>query len=272
MQDGAALVAPSLFCCICTPMNENDNDGDAKSDSRAKLPIRTYGRRRGRKLRAARQALIDERLPALQIRLPAGDGPVEPSTWFAQPFQDYWFEIGFGAGEHLAFQAQQHPTVGHIGSEIFINGIGSLIRHIDERRLANVRLFTDDARELLKRLPEASLGRVFLLFPDPWPKLRHAARRFVTQANLALLARALRDGAPLRIATDHPVYLQWTLAQMRRQPWFEWTARRADDFRTQPADAPITRYQRKAVREGRTSTYLDYVRRPRGAAGPESSI
>lgn len=241
----------------------SDPEHDPKVDPRAHLPIRTYGRRRGRKLRAQRQALIDDRLPALQIVLPAGGDAVAPENLFARPFDDYWFEIGFGAGEHLAFQAEKNPAVGHIGSEIFINGIGSLVRHIDERKLTNVRLFTDDARDLLKRLPGASLARVFLLFPDPWPKLRHAARRFVTAENLALLAHVLRDGAPLRIATDHPVYLQWALEQMQAQPWFEWTARRADDFRTQPRDAPITRYQQKAVREGRASTYLDYVRRPR---------
>jgi tRNA (guanine-N7-)-methyltransferase len=147
-----------------------------------------------------------------------------------------WLEIGFGAGEHAAWQAEQNPDAGLLAAEIFVNGVASLLRHIAERGLSNIRIHPEDARPLLAALPEACLDRVFLLHPDPWPKARHAERRFLNPANLDALARAMADGAELRIASDHAVY---------------------------PNDWPETRYEHKAKGEGRTSLYLRYRRVPR---------
>ncbi len=222
---------------------------------------RVYGRRRGRRLRANREALLAGLLP--QLSVPLDQGTVDPRRLFTPPCARIWLEIGFGAGEHLAWQAEHHPDIGFIGCEIYVNGVASLLRHIDERHLANVRLVADDARLLLGALGDACLDRVFLLHPDPWPKNRHARRRFVNPENLDALARVMDDGAELRIATDHPVYKDWTLWQMGRRRDFEWLARRPQDLRHGGPDWPATRYQRKAQGQGIDCLYLRYRRRPR---------
>lgn len=224
--------------------------------------LRNYGRRLGRKLRPARAALLETRLP--QIRVPLEPGkPLDPGALYAQRPARLWLEIGFGAGEHAAWQAEHHPDVGLLAAEIFVNGVASLVRHVSDRGLANIRIHPEDARPLLAALPEACLDRVFLLHPDPWPKARHAERRFVNPANLDMLARAMADGAELRIASDHPVYKLWALEQMSRRRDFEWLARRSRDWLVRPEDWPETRYEHKAKGEGRTSLYLRYRRRPR---------
>lgn len=228
---------------------------------RGDRPGKLHGRRRGRRLRKGRQALVDTLLPQLAVRLPDAGATIDPAALFDPPVSEVWLEVGFGAGEHLAQQAAAHPEVGFVGCEVFINGIASLLRHVDARGLANVRVLQDDARLLLPALPAASLGRVFVLFPDPWPKARHEGRRFISGATLDDLARTMTPGAELRIATDHPVYLRWTLELMSRHPGFAWTARSARDWRTRPDDWPATRYEQKAAAEGRASTYLRYVRR-----------
>lgn len=223
---------------------------------------RFFGRRQGRKLRAGRLALMEELLPKLRVPLEAGR-PLDPWALFAPRPVRLWLEIGFGAGEHTAWQAANHPDVGIIASEVFVNGVASLLRHVAERQLANIRIHPEDARPLLAALPEACLDRVFLLHPDPWPKARHAERRFVSQANLDQLARVMAAGAELRIATDHPIYKVWALEQMARRSDFAWLARRAADWRVRPPDWPETRYEAKAKGEGRSSLYLRYHRRPR---------
>jgi tRNA (guanine-N7-)-methyltransferase len=223
---------------------------------------RTYGRRRGRKLRPQRQALLDALLPSLSVPIRAGE-PLDPQALFPSAYTAVWLEIGFGAGEHLAWQAERHPQIGMIGCEFYRNGIASLLRHIVERRLENVRIHPDDAGMLLERFPAASIGRIFLLHPDPWPKARHAARRFLGPANLDRFARVMADGAELRIATDHPVYKTWTLWQIGKHPEFEWLARSPGDWTDRPPDWPATRYEQKASRAGRTCLYLRYRRVPR---------
>jgi len=229
-----------------------------QNQGRRELP--TYGRRRSRRLRPGRQTLLDTLLPRLAIAWPAKQSPIDPRSLFPSRTSDIWLEIGFGGGEHLAAQAEANPTVGFIGAEIYVNGIASLLGHVDRRKLANVRIFPEDVRPLLDSLPDASLGRVFLLFPDPWPKRRHAARRFVNPANLARLARVMRPGAELRIASDDPGYIAWTLEQMLHRADFRWLARRAADWRGRPPDWPPTRYEQKAVREGRRPAYLRFER------------
>jgi tRNA (guanine-N7-)-methyltransferase len=220
----------------------------------------TYGRRRGRRLRPGRQALFDALLPRLAIALPAKGTLIDPRSLFPSGTSEIWLEIGFGGGEHLAAQAEAHPAVGLIGAEIFVNGVASLLGHVDRRGLSNVRIFPDDARPLLDALPDASLGRVFLLFPDPWPKRRHSERRFISPANLDRLARVMREGAELRIASDDPGYIAWTLEQMLRRSDFRWLACRAADWRGRPPDWPPTRYERKAINEGHHPVYLRFER------------
>lgn len=206
-----------------------------------------------------------ELLPRLAISLPPDDERViDPFRLFERPPDEVWLEIGFGGGEHLAEQARAHPRVGMIGCEVFVNGIASLLGHVDRLKLENVRIFPDDARLLLDRLPEGSIGRAFLLFPDPWPKTRHQRRRFISRDNLDRLARLLADGAELRVATDDPGYVRWTLEQVLPHPAFRWLARRPGDWRERPADWPPTRYEQKALREGRRPVYFRFLRLPRG--------
>lgn len=182
---------------------------------------------------------------------------------FDAPKRDLWFEIGFGGGEHLAWQAKANPDIGFIGVEPFLNGVASALRYIADGGLANVRILQGDARDVIARLPEASVGRLFVLFPDPWPKLRHHRRRIVGPATLDGFARMLKDGAEFRYATDDQGYLAWTLRHVRLHPAFEWTARRADDWRRRPDDWPETRYEQKAREAGRPPTFLSIRRRSR---------
>ena len=220
---------------------------------------RFHGRRKGRPLRKGRARLVEALLPDLLVRFPEG-GTVDLPALFGAPRKTCWLEIGFGAGEHLAWQAEAHPDIGFIGCEAFVNGVASLLRHIEERSLANIRIFDNDARLLLAALPPAAIERLFLLHPDPWPKRRHRGRRLVQSATIRRFARLMPPDGILRIATDHPVYLGWTLRIMGRQPWFDWTARRAADWLERPADWPQTRYEAKALKEGRRCTYLSYRR------------
>lgn len=220
---------------------------------------RFHGRRQGRPLRKGRAALVDSLLPELHISLPAS-GRIDPASLFDDAKTGIWLEIGFGGGEHLAWQARENPGVGFLGCEVFINGVASLLRHVAEDALHNVRIHHEDAHALLDVLPDQSLDRIFLLHPDPWPKHRHAGRRFIQSDSIALFARLMKPGGLLRIATDHPVYLSWTLRHIADQPWFDWTATRAGDWQHSPPDWPSTRYERKALKEGRRCTYLQYRR------------
>ena len=223
-----------------------------------------YGRRRGRRLRPGRQRLIDELLPALDIRLPGPGGELDPPGLFDPAPAAVWLEIGFGAGEHLAYQAKANPGIGMIGCEPYVNGVAALLARVERERLENVRIFPDDGRDLIDVLAEASIGRAFVLFPDPWPKKRHGKRRVVSGETLAGLARALADGAELRLASDVPEQLRWMLDNTLASGNFEWTARRPGDWRRRPADWPPTRYELKAVEEGRRPAYLRFRRRRRG--------
>ncbi|PCJ68876.1 MAG: tRNA (guanosine(46)-N7)-methyltransferase TrmB [Rhodobiaceae bacterium] len=225
-----------------------------------------YGRRQGHKLRAGHEDLMRRLLPKLAIPLPKGENvPLDIGSLFAPEIKKIWFEIGFGGGEHLVEQAIDNPGVGIIGCEPFVNGVAKLLAEVDLKGLTNVRIHHDDARQVLECLSEASLDRVFLLFPDPWHKKRHNKRRFVSQENLAELARVMKDGAEFRVATDIADYCRWTLREVRAHGVFEWQAQKADDWRVRPTDWPATRYEAKAGREGRRSVYLTFRRRPRKA-------
>jgi tRNA (guanine-N7-)-methyltransferase len=206
-------------------------------------------------------------LPQLRLELPAG-GRLDPRVVFADPVDAVWLEVGFGGGEHLAAQAAANPRIGIIGCEVFENGVVKLLAELQRRALGNVRLFVDDARLLIAALPEGCVARTFILFPDPWPKLRHHKRRIVSTATLDALAHAMSDGAELRLATDDADYLRWMLERATIHPAFEWLARQPDDWRWRRADWPPTRYEEKALAAGRKPAFLRFRRRPRAAAGP----
>jgi len=225
---------------------------------------RVYGRRLGRPLRAGRQSAVDSWLPKIGIAVPADPGSLDPLTLFSSPVREVWLEVGFGGGEHLLAQAAANPQAGLIGCEPFINGMAALLSAIDDEptRAANIRLLMDDARPLIASLRDASLAKAFILFPDPWPKARHHKRRFVAKANLDQLARVLKDGAELRLATDDPGYLRWMLIEMADHPAFAWTARRPADWRQRPADSPKTRYEDKGL-AGAAPAFMTWRRVPR---------
>jgi tRNA (guanine-N7-)-methyltransferase len=236
----------------------------APSERQAGAPSRrlVYGRRRGRPLRPGRRALLAELLPRLAVELPPS-GTLDPEALFGPPPRPIWLEIGFGGGEHLAAQAERRPEIGLLGCEVFENGIARLVAAIDRLRLANIRIFADDARLLLAALPAASLERVFILFPDPWPKARHQKRRLVSGDTLDRLSSVMGDGAELRLATDDADYFAWMLERVSLHPAFERPARRPEDWRRRPPDWLPTRYEEKALAAGRAPYFLRSRRRPR---------
>jgi len=214
-----------------------------------------FGRRKGHPLRARQAELFSSLLPRLALDL-AGPAPNDLAALFPQPVDDVRLEIGFGGAEHLIAQAQAHPRAGFIGCEPFVNGMARALVAIDELGLANIRLHHGDAVELLAWLPPRALSRVDLLYPDPWPKRRHWKRRFVSDANMAALARVLAAGGEFRFVTDWANYAEWTLLRLLRSRDFTWVAERADDWRKPWTGFTGTRYEAKAIREGRAPTYL----------------
>jgi tRNA (guanine-N7-)-methyltransferase len=208
-----------------------------------------FGRRRGKKLRDGQQSLLESLLPRFALSVPPEPANIDLAQAFggALPPDGLWLEVGFGAGEHLVWQAKEHPGVGLIGCEPYINGVAKCLAHIEREGLENIRLFTDDARLVMSALPEQSLSRAFVLFPDPWPKSRHHKRRFVQRDTLDVLARLMKPGAELRLATDDPSYLPWMVEHACTHPAFEWLAERPADWRGRPADWPPTRYETKRI-------------------------
>ena len=222
--------------------------------------LRTYGRRKGHRLSPRKQRLVDELLPRLRIGI-AAPPPESLAGMFPRMTETIALEIGFGAGEHLGAQAAAHPNRGFIGCEVYVNGVAALLARIDDGGLDNIRIHDGDARELLEWLPPGVLDQVFILFPDPWPKKRHHKRRLISHATLSQLARTMRPGAEMRIASDIPDYVRAALVVIAKTGAFEWTARSAADWRMRPAGWIGTRYERKALREGRRCCYLTFTRR-----------
>jgi tRNA (guanine-N7-)-methyltransferase len=221
----------------------------------ADVPDRLYGRRRGHPLRARQQRLLEVTLARLRLSPAAA---ADPRRAFAAPVEELWLEVGFGGGEHALAQIAAHPRAGLIASEVFENGLCSLLSRLvpegEEETAAlpgNLLLWDADARRLLEMLPDASLDRLFLLFPDPWPKARHAKRRFVHPALLPAVARALKPGAEWRIATDDPTYQGWVAEVLSASEAFELPPPATE----RPGDWPPTRYEAKALREGRAPLY-----------------
>ena len=217
---------------------------------------RLYGRRAGHKLREGQAALVEDLLPRVSIP----DGPLTATMLFGdnRPLE---LEIGFGGGEHLAGQAAMRPDSGFIGCEPFLNGVVSALGFIQNDGLANIRLHMDDALDVLNRLPDASLERVYLLHPDPWPKARHAKRRFMNTGPIDIVAAKLKPGGEFRFGTDHPIYVAHAMMIMNGRRDFEWQVSVAQDFLTRPADWPETRYERKARRLGHEVWYFRWIRK-----------
>lgn len=207
---------------------------------RQNAPIRSFGRIGGRPLSARQQALIETRLP--ELAMPETGNPL--SAFDPRP-DSFWLEIGFGGGEHVAAQAEAHPQVGYLACEVFVEGVAKCLTAVEERALANVRFWTEDARQLISRLPDASLDRVFILFPDPWPKKKHHKRRIIQPDFLDALARVMKPGAHLRFATDVRSYADEAMQKFLADGRFLWHAEKADDWRMPPADHVRTRYQAK---------------------------
>lgn len=226
-----------------------------------------FGRRKGRTIRCAKTALLNNFLPQIKIN----DTTPITNRLFGTDIKKVYLEIGFGNGEHIAAQALKNPDIGFIGAEVFQNGVANLLSLItgiktkDEipdtirltgNRVDNIRIFDDDIRLLFARIPDSFLDKVFVLFPDPWPKKRHANRRLINQDNLNEIARCLKSGGILRIATDHKVYKHWVLHQLHECPHFKWTATCGNDWKHEPSDWVQTKYQRKAIKEGRRTVFL----------------
>jgi tRNA (guanine-N7-)-methyltransferase len=226
------------------------DDGHKQDSQRA-----FFGRRKGHALKPRQAALFDTLLPAIGIDL-ATPAPSDLRKLFPRPVDEVRLEIGFGGAEHLIAQAEANRSVGYIGTDGFLNAIAKALIAIDERKLDSVRLFHGDASELIDWLPAASLTRIDLLYPDPWPKRRHWKRRFVQDESLKRLARLLVSGGEFRFATDIPSYAEHTLMRILRSPHFDWTAERADDWRKPWSGFVRTRYEAKAIREGRTPAYF----------------
>ena len=205
--------------------------------------LRTFGRTKSRSLSDRQQGLVDTLLPKIGI---PNTGEIDVTALLPGK-SAYVLEIGFGGGEHLSGQAARHPDVGFIGVEPFINGVAKALTQIDEGGLENVRLHEGDAREIMERMPDACVDRIFLLFPDPWPKARHAKRRFVQDDTAAEIVRLLKPGGQLRVATDVKAYADHALWILRRTTGLEWKASSAADWRTPPADHLTTRYETKRL-------------------------
>jgi tRNA (guanine-N7-)-methyltransferase len=221
--------------------------------------LRSFGRKRGRKASPRQRRMIDEALPRLRVDLAIL--PKDPlAALFSNRVSEVWLEIGFGGAEHLVHLAVAHPGVGFIGCEPFEDGVIKALSAIEDHDLGNVRLHPDDVRPLLRVLPSSSLAKVFILFPDPWPKARHAKRRLVSKALLDELARVMQTGAELRVATDIAAYARTVLEAATPHPAFRWTATSAADWRTPWPDWPGTRYEAKALREGRRPMFFTFVR------------
>lgn len=219
-----------------------------------------YGRRHGKTLRPLQAGTVERLLPELMVDLNA-PAPEDLKSLFPIPVDGVRLEIGFGGGEHLHHETARFPGTGFIGVEPFVNGMAKFLSRVDAEPRANLRIYNDDATQLLDWLPAGSLKGIDLFYPDPWPKKRHWKRRFVSQVNLDRFARVMESGGIFRFASDIDTYVNWTLEACRVHGAFEWQAQSADDWRTPYEAWPGTRYEAKAIREGRQPAYLTFVRK-----------
>lgn len=215
-----------------------------------------YGRRKGRPLLKTHRALFNQLMPKVGLKLT--ESMINPIHILQTP--EVWLEIGFGGGEHLAYQAERNPSVGLVGAEAFINGISSLIRHIDEKKLLNIKIFEGDVRLLFPKIIPKSFSKIFILFPDPWPKKKHHRRRLINSESLEILHRLLTARGLLRIVSDEPSYIEWILKIFETSDLFSKPIGNEESWQAPPNDWIQTRYEKKARHEGRTPVYLDFVK------------
>ncbi|MGG7565303.1 tRNA (guanine(46)-N(7))-methyltransferase TrmB [Rhodovulum sp. DZ06] len=260
---GAGAPAPSTALPDAAP-GEAPGGGPEREDG---APWRNFhGRRHGKTLRKGQVEHLETTLAEVAVpNVTWADNPerkqIDPAAMFKTPPREIWLEVGFGGGEHMLGVGEANPDVGVIGCEPFINGVAMLLSHMTDRGIENVRVHAGDARDLMDVLPAGSMDRAFLLYPDPWPKTRHHKRRFMNPDNLDQLATVLRPGAELRVATDIPDYARHSLAAAFDHPAFEWLAERPGDW-NEPWEGWVrTRYEAKALREGRTPCYLRFRRK-----------
>ncbi|MGD9637809.1 MAG: tRNA (guanosine(46)-N(7))-methyltransferase TrmB [Alphaproteobacteria bacterium] len=237
-----------------------------------------YGRRQGKKIRQPRVNLLKNLLPQIAINKNSLKDTIDINNLFSFKPEQLWLEVGFGGGEHTSEQALNNPKTAIIASEVFVNGIASLLAHLagthsdgtilddescslETRRSDNVRIFPDDVRLLFPFLPDACFDRIFVLFPDPWPKKRHALRRFIGPDNLPELRRLLKVGGELRVASDDMNYIRWSLEHLNKNPYFEWLATNHLDWKTPPKDWVQTRYEQKALSKGDKPVYLRFQKK-----------
>lgn len=219
--------------------------------------IATYSRRGARPLTDKRRDLFNTLLPEISIKLPVNLENISHIFKFSP--DEIWLEIGFGGGEHIAKQAEANPNIGLIGCEVFTTGVSSLLNSINEKKISNIRIFQDDARLLLDALPDESINRIFILFPDPWPKRKHHKRRLIQESSIQTLSRVMKKGGKLRFASDHMQYIAWTLALMAQNKDFDFAANTAADWLNPPKDHFTTRYQIKK-KTGDEPIFLDFIK------------
>jgi tRNA (guanine-N7-)-methyltransferase len=236
-----------------------DAETPADDDGTALARGSFFGRRKGHRLRSHQADLIEHLLPHLAIDI-ATRAPSGLATLFSPPAEGVRLEIGFGGGEHLIAEARAFPHAGFIGCEPYVNGMAKILAQIETHNIGNIKLFAGDAAGLLAWAPPRSLDRIDLVHPDPWPKRRHWKRRLVQDLNVAAMARVLKPSGEFRFVSDIDDYVAWTLAHLARSPDFVWLAERADDWRLPWEGYTMTRYGRKAAREGRRATYLRFRR------------
>lgn len=225
---------------------------------------RLYGRRNGRPLRQGQRDLMTDLLPKISLVGQRHDiydiasASCLPQQFFDQSYSEFHLEIGFGGGEHLAWQAENHPQTGFIGVEFYANGVASFLMHHQNKDLDNCRIYQGDGREVVRILQPNCLDRAYVLFPDPWRKKRHYSRRILQKDFLQDLATLLKPGAELRIGTDFPSYQTWVMAHLYQHTQLCWLAEGPDDWKKRPDDWPPSRYEQKAIREGRMPAYLRF--------------
>ena len=218
--------------------------------------FRTFGRAKGKPLSQAQAELMRTVFP----KFDKASAIAKRQNPFANEPGQYWLEIGFGGAEHLLWQAEQNPNVTILGVEPFLNGVAKAVKGISDKKLTNIRLHRGDARDVLALLPDASLDCVFVLFPDPWPKLRHHKRRIINELFISELHRVVRPGGKFRFASDIIHYVDWSLTRIKAHGGFDWPVSQQSDWRVRPEDWPSTRYLEKALREGRSGHFFEFVR------------
>lgn len=247
---------------MMTPKNIDNSEAQTSQDTRF------YGRRKGRAIKPGQRTLLNTLLPQFEITEEIVTR-ITPDLSFKDllltlsfdkaDYKSIWFEIGFGGGEHLAQRTADNPDIAFIGCEPFINGVCSLLKHINDKNLTNIRILPDDCRPLLQRLPNDCLEKAFLLFPDPWPKLKHRERRFIHPESLKELTRLFKQGGEFHFASDDPVLLEWSVSHLKADPHFVLDYTAPNESESRPASWPQTRYEQKAIEQGRTCYFYHFT-------------